>query len=601
MSLKNWSNNVSLGLISLLVVGGCASLGNADKAADNAIPPTLAPSHLPESSAQVRGADYSLNPIFERNALTGVTVTLSFTGDADGETVVILPSEFAGQQDLWKHISGISLNGATLANEINQADGSPRGNGLLLRHAPSAPVRLTYKVASTYDAAPTADAKGGAAIRSDWMSAFGEALFASIDGRDKAPARFALKDWPANWHFTSDLEQGDLTQETVMESTVLAGPRVEEITRPITNGTLHFAMLGKFDFTAAQMADQLATVLSAQRSFWGDEQGPFTVTLYELGTMSGASSASGTGRSDGFALEATGDMPLAFFTRFIAHEHNHSWIPYQMGEPGADRGRHDYWITEGFTEFYTPRTLLAAGLWNEKQYIDDLNDMLLVYSGSSVRTAPNARIVADFWNDPEVEKLPYQRGWMFALMVDGLLRSASGGTHDFDDLVKNMQHRWKEAPVDAKPQIRDNFIAASAQLGLNVRPLIARYIDQGQPIDFKPEIFGDCGRIETVSLPKFDPGFDRAASAQTGIISGVSEGSSAWRAGLRNGMKRISHVASKDGDARVPVSYRISDTKGERVLTWLPQGKDYSKVLQFKRGKGAGSAMCQRMFGGTEE
>jgi predicted metalloprotease with PDZ domain len=36
----------------------------------------------------------------------------------------------------------------------------------------------------------------------------------------------------------------------------------------------------------------------------------------------------------------------------------------------------DYWLSEGFTDFYTFRLLVRDGIWSNEQYADAVNDVL---------------------------------------------------------------------------------------------------------------------------------------------------------------------------------------------------------------------------------
>ncbi len=540
---------------------------------------------------------YSLSPIMDGNRLAAVSVDIDLVGDADGVTMLDLPSEFAEQGELWRHLSEIRIDGAlAISGEAGQR---------LITHEPNSALHIHYRVDSAYDETPRAYAKGGAIIRPDWFAGFGDALFATVAGRALRPASFVWKGWPSGWNHISDLDHGSMgramTQDDIVESSLLAGPDIVLLERPITGGVLRYGQSGAFSFVANDFADILARVLSVQRDFWGDVDGPFTVTLYALQDIASGSSAGGTGRSDGFALEATPDIELARLTRILAHEHVHTWVPRRLGELPKTDEQLDYWISEGVTDFYTGRTLLGTGIWTQAQFADDLNEMLQAYAGSSVRKAPNVRIAVDFWNDPEVGDLPYQRGRLFAMLVDHDLRRASDGRVDYDDLLQIMRDSWKLAPAEAKPQLRASFINAARQLGLDIEPMIERVIEEGAAIALPADIYGDCGTLQRVTVASFEPGFDRATSSASNIITGVVSGSPAAKAGLRDGMKRIAYVSSKEGDSRVPMAYRIADTDGERVLSWLPAGTgEFSFEELILSGDGDSSACAALMSGTTD-
>ena len=263
-----------------------------------------------------------------------------------------------------------------------------------------------------------------------------------------------------------------MTGDDMGESTLLAGPDVRVFERPIPNGTLRLGLYGGFKFDTDTYVDDLTRVIAAQRAFWEDAFGPYTVTLYALQGIATGSSAGGTGRSDGFALEATPDIDLPNLTRILAHEHTHSWIPRRVGELPKEDEALSYWFSEGVTDFYTGRTLIGTGIWTPSQFVDDLNEALARYAGSPAHDLPNTAIGERFWTDDDVQQLPYDRGRLFAFLIDSRLRAASGGTANYDDLLTIMRDRWRAAPVGAKPQLRPALLAAAAQLDLDAVPLL---------------------------------------------------------------------------------------------------------------------------------
>src|SRR6185437_11015385 len=257
-----------------------------------------------------------------------------------------------------------------------------------------------------------------------------------------------------------DLEHGTMgramTAADIAESTILGGADVAVYRRPIPGGTLRFAVRGKWPFSGDHLADVLGRTAAAQRLFWGsDVKGPFLVTLFSI---EGTGSSGGTGRTDAFALYGTTDTPESRIRRTIAHEHMHSWIPTRIGRlPDGETEALEYWLSEGFTDFYAERTLLKAGIWSLEDFVSDLNDMLLAYDTSPARNAPNARIAKEFWTNAAIEQLPYQRGMLFAYLLDYRIRQASRGERNLDSVMFAMRDAFVAAPDARKPGLVDNF------------------------------------------------------------------------------------------------------------------------------------------------
>lgn len=514
---------------------------------------------------------YTLSPVMSGSELSAVAVEMKLTGNAAGQTTIELPGDFGGVKDHWRYVRNFRVDGASFAD-----DGTAKR---VLRHAPGAALTLRYDVVSAYPADPTADdgnPYNGAVVRPGWFAAAGDFLFARPSGGDDAAATFAWAGWPAGWTHVSDADHGSMgramTVGDVVESTLLAGPDVVLRTRPLPGGMLRLATRGQWSWSMDGYADTMGRILSAERGFWGDVTGPFTVTLFQLIETKKHDSSGGTGRGDGFALYASPAVPENILDETIAHEHTHTWIARRVGKmPDDDVEAGLYWFSEGFTEFYTARTLLHAGLWTPRQFIDNLNGKLAVYASSPARAYPNAKITSDFWKDPAVEQLPYRRGELFAYFLDRKLRQ-SGRASGLDAVMFAMRDRWVAAPVGGKPPLLANLTAVLASFGLDIQIDLARYIDKGEPIALASNQFAGCATVATIAIPAFDPGFDRDASAKAGIFAGVDQHGAAYAAGLRDGMKRLARLGGQEGDSRVPLSYRVEAAEGVRVISWRPEG-----------------------------
>lgn len=238
---------------------------------------------------------YRLTPVFVGEALSEVAVEIRMRADADGETVLELPSEYGGVKQHWRYLSPLRITGATTS--------SPTPETRLLRSAPNAPLTIQYRVRTAYIADPDAAGENpynGAIIRPGWFSSLGEFLFATPQGRDAERATFTWTDWPSTWTKASSADRPTLKVLDVAESSLIAGPNVRLRTRRIPGGILRLASYGQFDWSVDAYADRVASVVDAQRRFWRDRDGDYTVTLMQLTPSVGQSSMGGTGRANGF-------------------------------------------------------------------------------------------------------------------------------------------------------------------------------------------------------------------------------------------------------------------------------------------------------------
>jgi len=163
----------------------------------------------------------------------------------------------------------------------------------------------------------------------------------------------------------------------------------------------------------------------------------------------------------------------------FAHEMLHTWIPNRIGAmPSGVSEATEYWISEGFDDYYALRLLGRAGLWSAPEIVDALNHVLGQYAASTVRTVSNARIAAEFWTNYPVQQLPYYRGLLFAAFIDYKLRKNSAGASSLDDVMHVMHKRFEAA----RQPIRELFVSALAGYGVDIQGDLRKYIDDGAAI-----------------------------------------------------------------------------------------------------------------------
>jgi predicted metalloprotease with PDZ domain len=505
--------------------------------------------------------DYTLTPILQEGALQSVEIDLSFRGESDGESDLRLPDSWGGQNELWLGVSALEIvSGATMR------DGQ-EPNQRVLTHRPNARIHVRYRVIQDWDGAPRAELGNTyrPAIQPTYFHLIGNNALVTPGGASlDSPVRLRVRELPRGWAFASDLQHPGLTLEKAWSSVIVGGD-FRILRDPRSNVKL--AIRGEWTFTDAQMLEQAAGIISEHRRFWGDAASPYLVTVLQLTGPEGWLSVGGTGLDDAFAFFATPNAPDATILRTLAHESLHTWIPAQIGGlPGEDEPL-QYWLSEGFTDFYTARMLVRGGLWTPQQYADDLNGALLAYAQSPVRTAPNTRILADFWNDRDVQRMPYLRGRFLAMMWDARLR-ANG--RSFDDVVHDLRRRARGGAEYAT----DVFTASALLIGLDLGGDLETYVTDGAPILLPEDLLAPCGAITTRDVPNFHRGFDiQATQANNNIIAGVDPTLPAYTAGLRDGMVLIRRDGGEIGNAEIEIAYVVRDGETERTFRYLPRGR----------------------------
>jgi predicted metalloprotease with PDZ domain len=534
--------------------------------------------------------DVVLRPVVERGGFVAVDFAVTFNGEADGETVLRLPDTWAGEADLWKALGDLRIDGAQL-----QAGEGPGQR--TLRHAPGARITAHYRVRQETTGAPTVGGRNPyrPLVQPEWFHFIGETVLALPDSVDmRAPARLHAEGLPSGAIFASDAEHLGLEVRDLVESVMVGGDfRIID-----AGGGLRIALRGVWPHDDATWRSQLARIGADQRAYWGAGRESYLVTVLPVSGEPEEVSAGGTGRGDGFAFFATANAPMPMITSILSHEMMHTWIPGRIGGLPAKDEAADYWFSEGFTDWASWRVNVRGGLWTPEDFAAAFNRSVEAYDLSPARTAPNTRIVQDFWSDGALQKLPYQRGMLIAALWDYRLRMASHGAHDLDDVQLRMQRGAVRRPDLSAVQLLPEAMrrVAGVEVAVDRTTLVA----EGQVVELPRDLYAPCGDVIAEQKAMWVRGFDFQATLRSGqIVTGVIEGSAAWRAGLRNGMRLVAWQEHSDAlDASVPVTAGVVDNGVRRDIAWLPTDGRTRTVRRLVLRSGFDRAACVRLLAG---
>ena len=533
--------------------------------------------------------DYELTPILENGVLQAVQFDLTFRGESDGQSDLRLPDSWGGQNELWRSVEALEVvSGATMR------DGE-EPNQRLLTHRPNARIHIRYRIIQDWEGVPRAELGNTyrATIQPTYFHLIGNAVLVTPGGAGlNAPVRLRVRDLPREWTFASDLLNPHLTLEKIWSSVIVAGD-FRILHDP--NSNVQLAIRGEWSFTDQQLLTQAADIIAGHRRFWNDRASPYLVTVLQLAGPEGWISVGGTGLDDAFAFFATPNGEQNTIIRTLAHESFHTWTPAQIGGLPQEGEPSQYWLSEGFTDFYTARMLVRGGLWTPRQYADDLNQALLAYAQSPVREAPNSRILADFWTDRDVQRMPYMRGRFLAMIWDARLRRNG---RRFDNVVHDMRARASQGAQYAQ----EIFVASAPALGLDLGSDIEKYVINGAPILLPEDVLAPCGRVITRETPNFHRGFDiQATQANNNIIAGVDPSLPAYAAGLRNGMVLIRRNGGEIGNSELEIAYVVRDGDTERTFRYMPRGHGTFTTQRLELAgnvEGERLAQCVRAIAG---
>jgi predicted metalloprotease with PDZ domain len=506
---------------------------------------------------------YELTPVGGAHQLEALQVSLHFTMGPRGFALIDLPKRAGGARDLREHIRDIHVTGG-------QATGGDGPAALRVEATPGAVIALSYHVVSAYQDTPGPNQFNTyePVVLPSWFWAYGEALFASIEGQENDPAHFEWRgDKPVPFASTLKVIDRPLTETDVLRSVSVGGDAVRVSASPV--GGVTTAVIGRFGFSDDAFQALAGRIASVEDRFWGQTE-PFFVTLAALKEAQGLQARRGEGRAGGFAMMSS-NFPLQDLKAFLAHEYFHRWNPFRLGgmEDGPDQVA-SYWFSEGFTDYYARKLLLSGHIFSPAEFMDDWNDALSEYTQSPVKGMPNSAIIGGFRSNPDLERLPYLRGALFAALADSRLQAATHGRLSLDDVLRKMRDLGPADPRIATQRFLD---VADQLAGVNLHPDFDKYIVKGEPINLPSDGLGSCFRVKSTSAAPYDPGFDLVASSATGVFTGVRPESAAFRAGLRDGMRLVRREAGRPGDSRVTLVYRVTTPDGhEQIISYTPAG-----------------------------
>jgi len=278
-----------------------------------------------------------------------------------------------------------------------------------LTHSPGAEVTLTWKIPAAASAPP--DSKQGKS--NDYRPVFGPEFFYvightslirpdHIDGA--APAEADLTAFRnAGIALVSDLEHSGLTLDSLSDSALFGGNiRVIDA----GNGG-RFALAGRLEnISDADWRTTFEKIAQDQHAYWQTGHESFLVTLFPADKGPDVYSIGGTGLSDAFSLFVSPNIRLETALPIVAHEMMHSWVPNRIGRLQTESETVDYWLSEGFTNWTTWRTLVRGGLWGPQDFVAAFNKSLKAYDTSPVRNAAAAEAAAGFWASRDYQDLP---------------------------------------------------------------------------------------------------------------------------------------------------------------------------------------------------
>ncbi len=321
-------------------------------------------------------------------------------------------------------------------------------------------------------------------------------------------------------------------------------------------------------------ADLCARVVETQRAFFEDWNYPFYLisAVPTLPADPRSHSMGGTGLVDSFALFLQQGTDLGSrapirpqILHVLAHEMFHNWCGH--GTPVREPEELCYWFSEGFTDFFTRRLLLRAGLTTPAEYAASLQQSLREYAQNPQRNCSNEQIRAGFWKERETGEMPYRRGDLVAARLDFGIRTKTAGRQSLDDFLREaVELGRRREQLDVETLLARIERWTNAGLAAELRAVIV----DGATLELPADSFAPCLSIEPESVPSYALGFDFEATRKSNLITGVVPGSTAEKAGLADGQQLAAFMDEKRADRPVHVLVLVDGS--QKDISYLPQG-----------------------------
>ncbi len=288
-------------------------------------------------------------------------------------------------------------------------------------------------------------------------------------------------------------------------------------------------------------------VVSQNRMFGGPPPFKRYVFLYHFKDQSGGRGLEHLNSTDISMPYAAIKFDPLLAASVTSHEYFHLWNvkrirPVELGPfdyTGIVRSK-ALWMCEGVTSYYGDRTLAHNGIWKEQQYLDHLAGEIETLQNNPDRKVTSVEKASqNVWDRKDYPRVDYyNKGELLGLLLDLKIRTASGGTKTFDDVVRLLYDRYVVGPSkEGRGAIgvgypEDGILKALNEItGSDWKPFYDAHIRGLEELPFKDvmEAAGLAPAITIVDTP--DLGLDLRGT----YVVFVSAGGEAEKAGIKQG------------------------------------------------------------------
>lgn len=508
--------------------------------------------------------EYNLDLADIKNSVLRVEMTLQ--GSFEDEIAVDLPFKWAGVNYV-KQVVNVQTEPEYKMRFVNNSD--DHYAVITIPHHLNK-IKITYEI---HQKEGNPSDVHEAMIRTDLVHSPGYGIFATpVDWKESDATNISIN-WlniEQGWktissHSITNRSNLKLKTQELLHAIYAAGNvrmyKISDDSSPV-----FLSLYGKFDITDDQILSDLDGIVIGQRTFFNDFDFPY----YAISLIEGDNPASmgGTRLHNSFTAFLPKAMQKIEYYILFAHEHLHNWIGGKFKNNKDEEL--NYWWSEGFTEFYSRLIALRTKAIDRDVFINEVNQFLRAYYLSPVNKEPNSRIQKDFWNNYDVEKLPYNRGFVFAMYLNNLIK-----WQNLDKSLDDVMHDLIALKAKSKfsNSLFKNIMRKHVKNGIDKE--FTQFIDKG---DIIPTQYLNLP-IEKRSMGKYYLGFNRDVFLEDKLIKEIDIKSNAYKAGLRNGQQVVSFEVPKGrGEPNQIITIKTTDG----IFKFKPEHYDKIEIFQLK-------------------
>ncbi len=442
----------------------------------------------------------TIEPIFSDDEVK-LKVDMKFRGGSRGKDTLVVPSAWGGQTMLYKEIRNLRpiSKDTKIASTISPSVKT-------ITYPPHSQVFLSYEVRQVSKNNLSSFRKYYRPfVEKDFIHLIGETFLVHPKWEMNKPIKVSLswKNLPQDWMIANSFGAGKKNQIFVstlqkIKYALYVGGNFRLHKKNVKGNPIYLAVRGNWRFKDSELLDTISLSLLTQRNFWNDHKYPYyLVTVMPSGEALGH--YAGTSFTNSFALFMNTNQGInAPLKHLVMHELFHQWNGQKMKREYPEELV--FWFSEGFTEYYARLLSLRSGLITLNDYVNNYNRVLYDYHKSNAKHATNQSVLAHFWSNKSINRIPYLKGDILAHNWNNKLKK---GNRNLDDVMRDLLASANRSGIEISTQSVDRHMRKYMANG--VRKDIETHISNGKLLNPIAKNMGPCVKLKKRNVANSPP------------------------------------------------------------------------------------------------